>query len=272
MVWLWPWNRKSELTRFCCVKRGIDSPRWIGLFWFWFSSCELSGFCVFPQNEPVANIKPKEKSPDIQRNKLSLLSDLDHSSLAEMEYDPQVEAAIQNYETAYQMQTSVPELMDLSGESEIVKKSYGMDSDFKNTRTFGMQCLLARRLVERGVRFIELTCPGGNGDRWDQHGGLVDGHSKNCKSVDQPIAALIRDLRKLGMLDETLVVWTGEFGRTPFAQGSNGRTITRLDLPLGLLVVVSSQVLRSERPMSLVIKRWRTVMKFMICMQPCCIY
>jgi arylsulfatase A-like enzyme len=86
-----------------------------------------------------------------------------------------------------------------------------------------MQCLLARRLVERGVRFIELTCPGGNGDRWDQHGGLVDGHGKNCKSVDQPIAALIRDLRKLGMLDETLVVWTGEFGRTPFAQGSNGR-------------------------------------------------
>ena len=75
----------------------------------------------------------------------------------------------------------------------------------------------------RGVRFIELTCPGGNGDRWDQHNGLVDGHTKNCKSVDQPIAGLIRDLRKLGMLDDTLVVWSGEFGRTPFAQGSNGR-------------------------------------------------
>lgn len=100
---------------------------------------------------------------------------------------------------------------------------YGLESDFKNTRTFGLQCLLARRLVERGVRFIELTCPGGNGDRWDQHSNLVDGHNKNCLTVDQPIAALIKDLRQTGLLDSTLVIWMGEFGRTPFAQGSNGR-------------------------------------------------
>ena len=86
-----------------------------------------------------------------------------------------------------------------------------------------MQCLLARRLVERGVRFIELTCPGGNGDRWDQHGGLIDGHNKNCRTVDQPIAALIKDLKRTGLFESTLVVWAGEFGRTPFAQGSNGR-------------------------------------------------
>ena len=176
-----------------------------------------------PQSEPVANIRPKEKDGLLQQSKLALLSDLDEQTLRDINYDPQVEAAIQNYETAYQMQTSVPELMDLSGESEVVKKSYGMHSNFKNTRTFGMQCLLARRLVERGVRFIELTCPGGNGDRWDQHGKLVEGHGKNCKSVDQPIAGLIRDLRKLGMLDDTLVVWSGEFGRTPFAQGTDGR-------------------------------------------------
>jgi len=168
----------------------------------------------------------KEKSKELQKNKLSLLSDLDSSSLEEMDFDPQVEAAIQNYETAYQMQTSVPELMDLTGESEAVKKSYGMDSDFKNTRTFGMQCLLARRLVERGVRFIELTCPGGNGDRWDQHGGLVDGHGKNCKSVDQPIAALIRDLRKLGMLDDTLVVWTGSLVVPHLPKDQMGEIIT----------------------------------------------
>jgi arylsulfatase A-like enzyme len=100
---------------------------------------------------------------------------------------------------------------------------YGLESDFNQTKTFGQQCLLARRLVERGVRFIELTCPGGNGDRWDQHSNLVDGHNKNCKTVDQPIAALITDLKKLGLLEETLVIWTGEFGRTPFAQGGNGR-------------------------------------------------
>jgi hypothetical protein len=137
--------------------------------------------------------------------------------------DPQVEAAIQNYETAYRMQTAVPDLMDLRGESDAVKKLYGLDAEFKNTQTFGLQCLLARRLVERGVRFIELTCPGGNGDRWDQHKKLVDGHGKNCQTVDQPIAGLITDLRRLGLLDSTLVVWAGEFGRTPFAQGSDGR-------------------------------------------------
>ena len=121
------------------------------------------------------------------------------------------------------MQTAVPELMDLSDETEEVKRLYGMESDFQNTKTFGMQCLIARRLVQRGVRFIELTCPGGNGDRWDQHGGLVDGHNKNCKSVDQPIAALLRDLKTRGLFEDTLLIWTTEFGRTPFAQGGDGR-------------------------------------------------
>ena len=121
------------------------------------------------------------------------------------------------------MQSAVPELMDLSGESDATKAMYGMNADFKNTQTCGLQCLLARRLVDRGVRFIELTCPGGSGDRWDQHNNLVDGHGKNCQAVDQPIAGLIKDLRRLGMLDETLIVWSGEFGRTPFAQGTNGR-------------------------------------------------
>jgi hypothetical protein len=167
------------------------------------------------------------------------------------------------------MQTSVPELMDLSGESEAVKKSYGMDSDFKNTRTFGLQCLLARRLVERGVRFIELTCPGGNGDRWDQHNGLVDGHTKNCKSVDQPIAGLIRDLRKLGMLDETLVVWSGEFGRTPFAQGSNGRDHNPLALRHGLPEEESNRESPLVPPMNSATRLWKISMKFTIYTLPC---
>jgi len=121
------------------------------------------------------------------------------------------------------MQLAVPELMDLSDETEITRRAYGLEDSFANTRTFGRSCLLARRLVERGVRFIELTCPSGNGDRWDQHGGLVDGHNKNAKTVDQPIAALVHDLKSRGLLDETLIVWGGEFGRTPFAQGTDGR-------------------------------------------------
>ncbi|MEJ6523179.1 MAG: DUF1501 domain-containing protein [Opitutales bacterium] len=216
-------TENRNLPGFVVLNGGLIPPGGLDCFGSGFLPATYQGSVFLPQSEPVANINRKEASDSLQKNKLSLLGELDEHTLMQMDYDPQVEAAIQNYETAYQMQTSVPELMDLSGESELVKKSYGMNSDFKNTKTFGTQCLLARRLVQRGVRFIELTCPGGNGDRWDQHNGLVAGHNKNCKSVDQPIAGLIRDLRKLGMLDDTLIVWSGEFGRTPFAQGTNGR-------------------------------------------------
>ena len=216
-------TENRNLPGFVVLNGGLIPPGGLDCFGSGFLPATYQGSVFLPQSEPVANINRKEASDSLQKNKLSLLGELDEHTLMQMDYDPQVEAAIQNYETAYQMQTSVPELMDLSGESELVKKSYGMNSDFKNTKTFGTQCLLARRLVQRGVRFIELTCPGGNGDRWDQHNGLVAGHNKNCKSVDQPIAGLIRDLRKLGLLDDTLIVWSGEFGRTPFAQGTNGR-------------------------------------------------
>ena len=118
---------------------------------------------------------------------------------------------------------AIPELMDLKDEPEYIKKMYGLEHGNKHTQTFGRSCLLARRLVQRGVRFIELTCTGGFGDRWDQHGGLRKGHAGNALSVDQPIAGLLKDLKQRGMLEETLVVWSGEFGRTPFAQGRDGR-------------------------------------------------
>jgi hypothetical protein len=154
---------------------------------------------------------------------LELIDQFDRQFLQQTQADPEVEAAIQNYETAYRMQTTVPELTDLSQETAETKRLYGLEADFKNTRVFGRECLLARRLVERGVRFVELTCPSGNGDRWDQHSGLVSGHEKNCRTVDQPIAALIKDLKRRGLLESTLLVWAGEFGRTPFAQGSDGR-------------------------------------------------
>jgi len=120
----------------------------------------------------------------LQRNKLDVLRDLDQATLAASGHDAEIDAAIQNYETAFRMQTAIPELMDLRGESDAVKNLYGMNASYASTKTFGLQCLLARRLVERGVRFIELTCPNGNGDRWDQHGKLVDGHDKNCLTVE----------------------------------------------------------------------------------------
>ena len=124
------------------------------------------------------------------------------------------------------MQTAVPDVCDISGETEATRRMYGLDSKNVPTAAYGRQCLLARRLVERGVRFVELSCLpeySGGGNPWDHHWHLEPGHRKMSSQVDQPIAALIKDLRARGMLDETLVVWAGEFGRTPFSQSETGR-------------------------------------------------
>lgn len=216
-------SENQDLPGFIVLNGGLIPPGGLDCFGSGFLPAAYQGSVFLPRDQPIANIKPTEPSEKIQRNKLDLIRKLDDATLARLNGDSEVEGAIQNYETAFRMQSAVPELMDMSGEPESVKKLYGLDAEFKNTQTFGLQCLTARRLVERGVRFIELTCPGGNGDRWDQHGGLIEGHTKNCQTVDQPIAALITDLKKLGLLDSTLIVWGGEFGRTPFAQGANGR-------------------------------------------------
>ena len=121
------------------------------------------------------------------------------------------------------MQAAVPELMDLNQESAATGRLYGLDDPFPPTRIFARECLIARRLVERGVRFIELLCPAVGGDRWDQHGNLKAGHENNARAVDRPIAGLLADLKARGLLDSTLVFWGGEFGRTPMAQGTDGR-------------------------------------------------
>ena len=115
---------------------------------------------------------------------------------------------MENYELAYRMQMEVPDLMDLNKEPEFIKEDYGLNE--KHTSAFGKQCLMARRLVEKGVRFVQIFSGG-----WDSHDYLERGHSSRIKSVDKPMAALIKDLKRRGMLDSTLVIWTGEFGRTP---------------------------------------------------------
>ncbi|NLT70755.1 MAG: DUF1501 domain-containing protein [Verrucomicrobiaceae bacterium] len=212
-----------NLPGFVVLNGGLVPPGGLDCFGSGFLPAAYQGSVFLPRDQPVANIQPQESDSRIQKNKLELIARLDRATLAASGHDAQIEGAIQNYETAFRMQSSVPELMDLRGESDAVKKLYGLEADYDNTKTFGLQCLLARRLVERGVRFIELTCPSGNGDRWDQHNKLFDGHSKNCLTIDQPIAALIRDLKRTGLLESTLVVWAGEFGRTPFAQGNDGR-------------------------------------------------
>lgn len=172
---------------------------------------------------PVPNLQPTESLAASQRDKLDLLAKLDRSVLGKLGNDDRVESAIANYELAFRMQAAVPELLDISSESAATRDLYGIDDE--KTQTYGTQCLLARRLVERGVRFIELTTPflpGAN--RWDQHDKLKEGHEIMARATDRPIAALLKDLKARGLLDSTLVVWGGEFGRTPVAQGdSTGR-------------------------------------------------
>ena len=170
---------------------------------------------------PLANVTPNERHTHLQALKRNFVSRLNRKPART---SGALEAAIANYELAARMQLAVPEVMSLEGESAATRRMYGMESDYTHTQTYARQCLLARRLVERGVRFVELTIPMVNGyQRWDAHGNLVKNHGDNARAVDQPIAALLRDLRTRGLLDETLVLWSGEFGRTPFAQGGAGR-------------------------------------------------
>jgi hypothetical protein len=178
--------------------------------------------------DAIRNVRPRDTAA-AQRRRLDFARQFDETFLQAAAGDAQVEAAIENYETAFRMQSAVPELCDLTGESEKTKRLYGTDSADSQKAAYARQCLLARRLVERGVRFIELSCltegigAGGAANPWDQHGDLEKGHGAMAFQVDQPIAALIKDLRQRGLLEETLIVWAGEFGRTPFSQGSNGR-------------------------------------------------
>ena len=161
--------------------------------------------------------------PGRQRRMVDLAAAMDRDFSARTGADDAVEGAIRNAELAFAMQASVPEVMHVDGETEEVRRLYGLDAEYEPTRIFARECLLARRLVERGVPFIELTCPDTGHDRWDQHQNLKKGHEDNARAVDQPIAALLKDLKRRGLLEQTLVVWGGEFGRTPFAQGTDGR-------------------------------------------------
>ena len=213
----------QNLPGFIVLNGGLIPPGGLGCFSNGFLPAAYQGSVFKYGDKPIANIGRTEATAQLQKNKLDLIRKLDAGVVGRLGRLDQVESAIANHELAFRMQGAVPELMDIKGETKATKKMYGLDASFKNTATFGRNCLIARRLVERGVRFIELTCTGGNGDRWDQHGGLTDGHPKNAKSVDQGIGALLRDLDGRGLLDSTLVVWMGEFGRTPFAQGGNGR-------------------------------------------------
>ncbi len=174
---------------------------------------------------PVDNITPADTNAKIQRAKLDAILAQDRTLLARANNDDAIDSAIANYEMAYRMQSLVPDVLDLNKESEATKKLYGLDAEDKAKRSYGLQCLRARRLLESGVRFVEVTCPNlyGQNGTWDQHDHLKEQHERNAHVTDQAIAALLTDLKQRGMLKDTLVLWAGEFGRTPDTGNGDGR-------------------------------------------------
>ncbi|MDB4731972.1 DUF1501 domain-containing protein, partial [bacterium] len=168
-------------------------------------------------NATIEHLSSSEKDSNRSRDRLSLIQSLNQTHLDQLGPDKRVSGMMEAYDLASRMQRVAPGVLDMSQESKSTQESFGIGT--KETDNFGRQCLLGRRLLEAGVRYVELS----TGNVWDQHGGLKAGHEKNALATDQPIAALLTDLEARGLMEDTLVVWSGEFGRTPTVQGSNGR-------------------------------------------------
>ncbi|MEL6898477.1 MAG: DUF1501 domain-containing protein, partial [Planctomycetota bacterium] len=167
---------------------------------------------------PLLNLdRTKDVAFSQQRRTLDFLSALNEAHAARHPFEANLDARIESYELAFQMQAEAKEAVDLGREPANTLSSYGIDKE--TTRGFGRKCLLARRLIERGVRFVQAYCDG----EWDAHGGLAGNHRDNCRATDQPIAALLADLKQRGLLETTLVIWGGEFGRMPISQRGSGR-------------------------------------------------
>lgn len=185
-----------------------------------FLPAAYQGTVVRGGKSPVLNLNPPEGvTPERQRNTLDLIGRLNETHLRERGGDSALAARIAAYELAFRMQTHAPEVVDVSQESAATREMYGVDRP--ECGEFGLRCLLARRMVERGVRFVQLYCGDTNG--WDGHSDIEGNHRVHCGRTDRPAAALIRDLKQRGLLESTLVIWTGEFGRTPMTEGQTGR-------------------------------------------------
>ena len=195
----------------------LGGPRNWGNAWL---PATFQGTPLRPEGPPILHLAPpRSVGEDRQRAKLALIDALDRRHAEPRSDDTRLAARIAAYELAYKMQSSAPEAVDLAGESAETKTLYGLDDD--RCKTYAAMCLRARRLVERGVRFVQLYC--GSGSQWDAHRDLEGNHSKLCARSDKPVAGLITDLKRRGMLEDTLVVWGGEFGRTPMNEGTDGR-------------------------------------------------
>jgi hypothetical protein len=168
----------------------------------------------------VKHIRNSRLTTEQQRKQLDLIAAMNRDHLNVVGKDQALEGRLSSFELAFRMQSTMPEVQDLSEETGAMQKQYGIDDPV--TQDFGRQCLLARRFLERGVRFVQVTHSDSE-VQWDQHGNLYQGHTKNAAEVDKPIAGFLQDLKDRDLLKDTLVVWGGEFGRTPTAQGTNGR-------------------------------------------------
>ena len=186
-----------------------------------FLPAAYQGTRIGVDGRPIASAQLRDIKPlvtsDVQRSEIGLVQALHREKLARDTYNPEVEGAIESFELAFKMQSEMPKLLDLSAESQATLDSYGI-GEGNPTDDFGRKCLLARRMVEAGVRFVEVT----HSD-WDHHFKISQDLPNSCEAVDQPIAALLGDLKARGLLNDTLVVWSGEFGRTPHSQGADGR-------------------------------------------------
>jgi hypothetical protein len=228
-------SESENLPGFLVLESGLIPPGGLDCFGSGFLPAAYQGTVFRKGEQPVADLAPPAGHQAAQRDKLALLGKLNKGVADRYGAVSEIDATIRNYEMAFRMQSAVPDLLDLTGESEATRSLYGLDE--KDTEEFGRECLLARRLVERGVRFIELLTPARPGiDRWDQHNGIENGHRVNARATDKPIAGLIKDLKARGLLKDTLVVWGGEFGRTPCAQfpdNGNLKNIGRDHNPYG---------------------------------------
>jgi hypothetical protein len=177
------------------------------------------GTHVMPGKQPIPNVQRPARSPDLQEKELGLANLFNRAHMKQNGHDLELAARIKTFETAYRMQFEAPEAFDISRETDETLQLYGLKRG--DAESFGWQCLIARRLAERGVRFIELIDSGAS-NNWDSHADMAE-HAKLAKRIDQPIAGLLQDLKRRGLLDETLVVWTSEFGRTPGTDGPKGR-------------------------------------------------
>lgn len=185
------------------------------------ATCQATN--VRSRGTPVDNIAASDPA-DVQAAKIAFLREQGLATAAGSEAAA-VEAAIRTYETAARMQVTIPDVCDVAGETEATRKLYGLDRGTDYEKFYALQCLRARKLVEAGVRFVEITCPltHANNAPWDQHGGMRHYHAENALITDQPVAALVTDLKRRGLLDETIVLWAGEMGRTPHSAGDDGR-------------------------------------------------